>query len=165
MIELRFENVMRLDNLTLDLDTDTYKLVQDALKEITPSELVSFALEYALRPGHLDGLVIKHLEEIKKRSNAARAVKQAKKQQHRYVGGNPPFGFIHISRNHLEIEPSQAQTVRRALQLQDEGHALKEITELLNAEGHVTRQGKSFYPATVRRILLNREFYSANGIE
>lgn len=49
------------------------------------------------------------------------------------------------------------------------GESLQKIVDILNAEGHTSKEGKPFYPMQVKRILDRKAFYegiySYSGVE
>lgn len=73
-----------------------------------------------------------------------RAARQRKKQQTGRCEGRKPFGF----RN------GEQQIVARMKALKAEGRNWEHISNALNADGFKTRSGGSWFPATVRRIVL-----------
>ena len=51
--------------------------------------------------------------------------------------------------------------VRRVFELRDSmpNASLQKLADILNAEGHTTKEGKQFYPMQVKRILDRRAIY------
>lgn len=76
-----------------------------------------------------------------------------------YSGGNAPFGYKLVN-GKLEIEPAEAQIVKRIFFMRDEEHCtLQDIVDSLEASGAVNRKGTRFYPSSIRSILNNRKTY------
>lgn len=73
-----------------------------------------------------------------------RAARQRKKAQTGRCEGRKPFGF----------RDGEQEVVARMNALKAQGHNWESISSSLNAEGFKTRSGGSWFPATVRRIVL-----------
>jgi hypothetical protein len=73
-----------------------------------------------------------------------RAARQRKKLQTGRCEGRKPFGF----------RDGEQEIVARMSSLKTEGKNWESISNSLNAEGFKTRSGGSWFPATVRRIVL-----------
>lgn len=58
----------------------------------------------------------------------------------------------------FEIDPANAQVVRRIFEEYAAGQSSKEICEQLNAEGHRTAQGNDFNKNSIRRIVQNEKY-------
>jgi site-specific DNA recombinase len=76
-----------------------------------------------------------------------RAARQRKKAQTGRCEGRKPFGF----------RDGEQQIVARMKSLKAEGQNWESVSNTLNAEGFKTRSGGSWYPATVRRIVLAQQ--------
>ncbi len=88
-------------------------------------------------------------------------------------GAQAPFGYQTVSagqrgqrlKKKLEIEPTEAETVRLIFKLFEEGDGskgpmgIKEIVTWLNANGFRSRKGEVFYTSAVHKIL-TRETYA-----
>jgi site-specific DNA recombinase len=75
-----------------------------------------------------------------------RAARQRKKQQTGRCEGRKPFGF----------RDGEQEIIARMRSLKDEGNNWERISSTLNAEGFKTRSGGQWFPATVRRIVLQQ---------
>jgi len=77
-----------------------------------------------------------------------------------YAGGNPAIGY-RSERGKKVITPDEAKVaaVRRVFALRDENFKLQQIADLLNSEGYTTKQGASFTPTQVMRIIKRRRLY------
>jgi DNA invertase Pin-like site-specific DNA recombinase len=80
------------------------------------------------------------------------AGKAAKSAVGGYTGGAPPFGTRAENRE-LATHPDERVTIERANALCEEGLSLREIAQVLEAEGRPTKRGKRWHPATVARML------------
>ena len=58
----------------------------------------------------------------------------------------------------FEIDPANAQVVRRIFEEYAAGYSSKEICEHLNAEGYRTTQGNAFNKNSIRRIVQNEKY-------
>ncbi len=91
--------------------------------------------------------------------------KQKAKTTGGYCGGNAPIGFTNERNSKaLTVNESQVKTVQRTFSLKEKGLTLQAIADTLNAEGHTTKQGASFKPTQVKRILDRKSFYSGTYI-
>lgn len=79
--------------------------------------------------------------------------KREKSSQGGYVGGAPPFGFTSDHRGNLVQDPDMQQVLSRIRELHQDGHSLREIITVLDAEGLPPRSGGKWYPASVSRII------------
>lgn len=71
-----------------------------------------------------------------------------------YCGGTTPFGYK-IENKRYVINEAEAITVRRIFELYAMGYGLSKISRILNTEGHTTRDGQSFIPNTLKRMIKN----------
>lgn len=69
-----------------------------------------------------------------------------------YVGGDPPYGWRAIEGGLLKDEEEQ-NTIRRARALREIGWSLRSISAALADAGRLSRRGRPFSPAQLRRIL------------
>jgi len=76
-----------------------------------------------------------------------RAAKQRKKSEAGWAEGRKPFGF----------REGEQEIIARMTSLRDTGGNWESISNALNAEGFKTRSGGSWFPATVRRIVLAQQ--------
>jgi len=77
-----------------------------------------------------------------------------------YSGGNSAIGYVvERGKKALFTDEDKATTVRRVFALKSEGLKLQQIADILNAEGHTTKQGARFTPTQVMRILNRRGLY------
>lgn len=85
-----------------------------------------------------------------------------KAQQGGYAGGRAAYGYkARKGQKSIEVNESQAQTVRRLFDIREQHPAwtLTELATNLNEEGYTTQQGKSFTKVQVKRILDRKAFY------
>jgi len=77
-----------------------------------------------------------------------------------YAGGGAPFGYTaERGGKVLEVNPTEAATVRRIFSLRRGGYTAYAIAARLNEEGIPTREGKAWTPRQVSRILGRAPFY------
>jgi Recombinase/Resolvase, N terminal domain len=75
-----------------------------------------------------------------------------KARQGGYIGGTVPMGTRVVDGEFAADEAEQA-VITRVRELHDEGKSLRQIAAAMEAEGHRTKAGTTWYPATVRRLL------------
>jgi site-specific DNA recombinase len=97
-------------------------------------------------------------EAIAERTAAALAHKRDSGK----VYGTTPYGFTRVG-DHLEPKEEELNVVRRIYRLRHEGHALRTIADMLNADDIPTQTGKRWYPNTVR-LVLKTKVYEARGV-
>ena len=74
------------------------------------------------------------------------------------------FGYRYIqSENRLEVIESEAVIIRRIFSLYADGYGIRQIINILDAEGHKTRSGKRFVKNAIRRILDNEKYYGVSN--
>jgi len=98
--------------------------------------------------------------------------RKTKAKQGGYAGGNAPIGYTaERGDKALTVDEEKAESVRRVFELRDAFPyaTLLKIANILNAEGHTTKEGKQFRTTQVRRILDRRAIYEGryrySGIE
>jgi DNA invertase Pin-like site-specific DNA recombinase len=73
--------------------------------------------------------------------------------------GVAPFGYKYSAdRKHIEVDPTEAPTVKMMFTEGQKGKSLNQIAQLLNGQGITTRRGKTWSAGNVQVILHNR-FY------
>jgi site-specific DNA recombinase len=165
--------VTRLDRLARDTMLSLW-----LMKEIKKlgAELVSIA-----EPGRWDDPTQKLLltmvaafAEFEKSLISSRlsAGRKTKARQGGYAGGKAPIGYqAERGDKALQLDEEKAAIVRRVFELRDAmpNTSLQKLADILNAEGHTTKEGKQFYPMQVKRILDRRSLYEGRykyaGIE
>jgi len=82
-----------------------------------------------------------------------------------YVSSYAPYGYRKIKvpdgsreRPKLEIEPCQAQIVKRIFREVNEGGGLIEVVKALNREGIISPRGNSWGKTTIHKILTNEAY-------
>jgi DNA invertase Pin-like site-specific DNA recombinase len=80
------------------------------------------------------------------------AGKAAKRRAGGYTGGAPRFGERAEGRE-LVADTVESETIARAKALRADGSSLREIANVLEAEGRATKRGKRWHPATIARLL------------
>jgi len=77
-----------------------------------------------------------------------------------YAGGNTAIGYAAARGSKtLVADDTKADAVRLVFQLHAQGLKLQQIADVLNAQGHTTKQGNVFRPTQIMRILRRRGFY------
>ena len=85
----------------------------------------------------------------------------AYKREQRQPTSHPPLGFkANGKRQPMIPVPSELETVRQVLERWRRGGSYTGIASQLNAEGVRTKRGRRWHPATVRDIVLRRDWYS-----
>jgi len=89
-----------------------------------------------------------------------------------YAGGKAPIGYKEgRGSKALTVDEDKATTVKRVFELKATmpDASLQKVAGALNAEGHTTKEGKSFHPMQVKRILDRMAFYQGiyrySGVE
>jgi DNA invertase Pin-like site-specific DNA recombinase len=74
--------------------------------------------------------------------------------------GRTPYGYKYSEDKKSTVpDPEEAAIVKRVFTLSQGGHSLKQMVDLLNGEGILTRQGKLWTKATLHEMLRN-DFYT-----
>ena len=95
-------------------------------------------------------------DNIVKRTTDGR---DARGKQDGEKGGNMPLGYFRIDQG-VVVEPRQAALVRRIVLLRSTPSSMGDIAAVLNSEGVPTPRGaKSWYPSTVRQVLMHEAAY------
>lgn len=117
---------------------------------------------YATDPN--DRLIAGMLELLDEWERASIALKLARGRTVKAKGGDKPAGICPFGYEYAEDKKSvianqdEAQIVKLMFSEAQKGRTLTEITNGLNAKGHVTRRGNAWTKGSVRAILRNR-FY------
>jgi DNA invertase Pin-like site-specific DNA recombinase len=82
------------------------------------------------------------------------AGKRLKSTNGGYIGGPTPFGTQNGPDGELEPNEDEVVTLRRMVELREQGLGYLKIANALNAEGLSTRSGSPWQPTTIRTILL-----------
>jgi len=88
--------------------------------------------------------------------------RKTKARQGGYAGGKAPIGYrANKGDKVLQLDEEKAGTVKRVFELRGSmpNASLQKLADILNAEGHTTKEGKQFYPMQVKRILDRRGLY------
>jgi len=98
--------------------------------------------------------------------------RKTKARQGGYAGGKAPIGYTaERGDKALTVDEDKAGTVKRVFELRDAFPyaTLLKIANILNVEGHSTKEGKQFRTTQVRRILDRRAVYEGrykySGVE
>lgn len=86
---------------------------------------------------------------IRARTAAGRAQKAAAGG---YAGGRPPYGMRAVD-GELRPDPAEQAVVERVRAMRAEGRSLREIAAVLDAEGVRTKDGRTWHPYAVARLL------------
>lgn len=81
-----------------------------------------------------------------------RGGRSAKAQAGGYAYGAPAFGETARDRK-LIVDPAEAETVARIVELKGEGRSLREIADTLHVEGRPAKRGGRWHPKTVASVL------------
>jgi DNA invertase Pin-like site-specific DNA recombinase len=81
-----------------------------------------------------------------------RAGKRRKREAGGYVGGQPAFGQVAEAKE-LVDDATERATIRRILELHQDGASLRSIAATLEAEGRPPKRGGRWHPQTVARVL------------
>lgn len=155
-----FETVIvhKLDRFSRDrFDSAVYrrKLRINGVKLISVLERLDGSPESVILESVIDGMAeyySKNLSrEVKKgmRENAVKA---------RHNGGIPPLGYTINDRQEYDIEPSEADTVRRIFDMYSAGCSYGDIIDEMNRLGRMTKRGKSFWKNSLYEILRNEKY-------
>jgi DNA invertase Pin-like site-specific DNA recombinase len=128
---LRAQDTPVVSATEFDIDTDT----DDPTKVLTRQILGSISqYERAL---------------IRQRMKAG---KDIKRERGGYVGGAPRLGVV-AAGGELRPDQEEAETVTRIRELDEQEMSLREIADILNAEGRKTKRGGKWWPSTIARTL------------
>lgn len=75
-----------------------------------------------------------------------------------YSGGRAPYGY-EIKNGQYSIMENEAGMVRIVFEMLDSGNTLQDVADRLNADGYVSRKGKTFQASQIRSIRDNRKVY------
>lgn len=89
---------------------------------------------------------------IKARTRAALNAKRTRRERL----GTTPLGYVTRADGAVHPNPAELVTVERARDLRAEGHTLRAIARMLTVEGHRTKRGGAWAPATVAGLLKPR---------
>lgn len=98
----------------------------------------------------------RNFEDSRRKSAAVRAGMDRRAAQGKPGGGPPPLGYRwERTSGAWEVDPQQAQTVRRIFAEYAAGHSQLEITRNLRRDAVPTKSGGEWHQGTVRGILAN----------
>ncbi|MEW5932001.1 MAG: recombinase family protein [Bacillota bacterium] len=103
----------------------------------------------------LAGMAAQEREAITERTLAG---KKEKARRGGFAGGAAPLGYRRDKEGGLEVDPEEAELVRRIHAMRKQGMSYRAIADTLNAEGAPTKRGGKWYPATIAYILDNRKY-------
>lgn len=83
--------------------------------------------------------------------------KREKHSQGGYVGGAPPYGFDSDHRGNLVPNTEMQGTIARISELHQASMSLREIIAVLNSEQRRPRNGGTWYPASVARVIQRQD--------
>lgn len=151
--------VAKTDRVARDVNVYFYYKMMLKKKDI---ELISIAEDFGqlgVFAPMLESFVIcaaeLERENITKRMSGGRKVKASKGG---YSGGRAPFGYK-VEDGGLVVNEDEKAVVLRIFELKKEGHALRTIASMVNAEGYHGRNGGPVAFGTVRNILDNEKTY------
>jgi len=85
--------------------------------------------------------------------------RDARGKQDGEKGGNLPLGYVRVEQG-IIVDPASAALVRRMFMMRGQPSSLGDIAATLNTEGVPTpRGGRSWYPSTVREVLMHERSY------
>jgi DNA invertase Pin-like site-specific DNA recombinase len=76
--------------------------------------------------------------------------RRAKRERGGYAEGGVPLGYVAVD-GELGPDRLQQETLKRIIELRGEGLSWRQIVAVLTEEGHRTKRGKTWHPATVQR--------------
>lgn len=85
------------------------------------------------------------------------AGKKEKASRGGFAGGASPLGYRRDREGGLQVEPAEAEVVRRIYAMREK-MTLQEIADALNLGEVPTKRGGKWYPATVRYVLDNPKY-------
>jgi DNA invertase Pin-like site-specific DNA recombinase len=81
-----------------------------------------------------------------------RAGRRLKAERGGYACGAPPLGYRPVG-GELVADDQEAATLERIRELREDGASLRQMAEVLTAEGHRTKRGGSWHPETLRAVV------------
>ena len=106
----------------------------------------------------LAGMAAQERQAIIQRTLAG---KREKARRGGFAGGPAPYGYRRDRDGGLEVDPDEAQTIRRIYTMRQQGMSYRAIADVLNGEGIPTKRGGRWYAGTVRYILDNPKYRGA----
>jgi site-specific DNA recombinase len=106
----------------------------------------------------LAGMAAQERQAIIQRTLAG---KREKARRGGFAGGPAPYGYRRDRDGGLEVDPDEAQTIRRIYSMRHQGMSYRAIADVLNGEGIPTKRGGRWYAGTVRYILDNPKYRGA----
>ena len=93
---------------------------------------------------------------IAMRTKAGRDLKRAKGG---YAGGRCPYGYV-ATHGVLVANPAESPVIKMIFEMRENQKLpLQAICDYLNGSGIKTKDGNSFFPMTLKKILDNKPFY------
>lgn len=124
--------------------------VTEPIDTATPMGQTVFAI--------LAGMAAQERQAITQRTLAG---KREKAKRGGFAGGPAPYGYRRDRDGGLEVDPDEAQTIRRIYTMRQQGMSYRAIADVLNGEGIPTKRGGRWYAGTVRYILDNPKYRGA----
>lgn len=93
--------------------------------------------------------------------NLAREVRKGQKEnalQARHNGGTPPLGFNVTADGRYEINPVEAEAVRKIYDMYTAYYGYGKICDELNEKGYRTKRGRTFGKNSIHEILRNEKY-------
>lgn len=148
--------VYRLDRLLRRL-TDLEALIQLSERTGVQVATVQGDLDLTTSTGRLIGRILAsvargEVETKSERHKLANAQKAAAGKPH---GSRRPYGY---EADLVTLYEPEAALLREMGRRVIAGHSYKEVGWWMNAQGHTTTLGKSWYPVTVRNMLLKKRY-------
>jgi len=103
----------------------------------------------------LAGMAAQERQAIVQRTLAG---KREKAKRGGFAGGPAPYGYVRDRDGGLEVDPNEAQTIRRIFTMRQQGMSYRAIADVLNSEDVPTKRGGRWYAGTVRYILDNPKY-------
>lgn len=76
----------------------------------------------------------------------------------KYAGSSAVLGYYVDDNNYFQINPAEADAVRKAFEMFNSGKSYTQIAEYLNGSGFKTSRGAAFNCNTVKAMLKNRKY-------
>jgi hypothetical protein len=92
-----------------------------------------------------------HSHHLLKTSEMTKAGMQRLKDQGKYTGGKPPYGYSLVDGDLVENEKEQ-ETIKLTLKYRADGLSYRKISKVLAEAGHLSRTGRSFTPNRIMQM-------------
>jgi len=87
-------------------------------------------------------------------SERTRSALKYKKSRNEKTGGITPFGYCVNKNGQLFADKNEQKIIKKILRLHNKGWNYSMIARKLNSLGHKTKQNKSWYPQSIKNVVL-----------